>query len=162
LGKIVLGAWRADAEVKSALEGASYHVRKQVAAVALLLADAAMKAATADLRAKGLTLDSVPTGSQGELELVGAVVRAIAEGRAGKTFVHALIGAYERTKHIGLYVDSGLPLAGLTHRDFTAEDVDGWIEITRRAIGLLRDWRTVHVARPIVLARRASPTQGKD
>ena len=152
VGKVVLAVWRDESQVKAALPSANYHVRKQVAAVSLLLAQAATTAANADLSSEGITLDGVGRGTPDEEQLVRSVARAMAQGLEGRIFAQAVVGAMERTKHIGFYADARSALAGLSHADFDASDVDGAISVARQALDLLGNWRTVHTAKAMVLA----------
>lgn len=147
-GKVALRVWADDANLRVIDRKWSFHVRKQTAATALLQAEIAHQVIEDTLREMGLKLHDPRTPDQHE-ELRQRLARGLLESREQRLLELVAIGATEKTKHLGLYVDDWSTEHGLTAGELASSESRAAMEEGRRAVRLLRDKRMLDIANAI-------------
>lgn len=145
IGKVALKIFDEGPTIDGKRGRSNIHVRKQLAATSLLQAKFGEQIVCAKLEGWGLA-DEDPTTIEQAAELREALATAIFNSREQKLLEYIRLGATERIKHLGMYVDEWHLEYGLRGEQMGQEQFEELYSEARRALPLLADARAIRMA----------------
>lgn len=147
-GKVALKIFGEGPKVDGKRGRSNIHVRKQLAATALLQAEFGERTIREKLDGWGLADDDPRTPEQAQ-ELRETLAMAIFASRENRLLEYIRLGATERVKHLGIYVDEWHIEWGLKGETMSEEQFQEIYSEARRALPLLSDYRAISIAEAI-------------